>query len=381
MINWNWEKLQGKRQGHGPAGPNFTQISEQLNKLKNIKLPGGGKIIIPVVLALWLATGIYVVNPDEMGVVQRFGAYHRMTGPGPHFHLPFPFETVQTPRVTHVRRAEIGYRSVPTLAGMPPQSRPVPEESEMLTGDDSIVHVQFIVQYMLKDPVKYLFNLTTPDVSVKNAAEAAMREIIGYKQLDAILTYGKPAIQDETHALLQTIMNRYESGIRILAVQLQDVQPPEPVIDAFRDVVRAMEDAVRITTQAEAYRNDIIPRARGEAAVIVNQAEAHKEAVVSRAKGQSHRFLSILAEYKQAPEVTRQRLYLEAMEAILRSPGVTKTIISDEALRRVLPYLPLERIPPRPPQLSDVPQAAQTAQAAQPLAAPGQTIAREGRIP
>ncbi len=348
-MNWDWEKLQDKRQRHGPQGPDLAQINEQLNKLKNIKLPGGGKIVFLVVVLLWLATGIYIVNPDEVGVVQRFGSFNRITDPGPHYHLPYPFEKVQTPKVTQVRRFEIGYRTVsaPTVAGVEPQYRIVPEESHMLTGDENIVDVQFIVQYQLKDPVRYLFNIQMPDASVKSAAETAMREVIGYNKLDAALTDGKPAIQDETRALMQMIMDRYQSGIQILAVQLQDVQPPEPVIDSFRDVVRAREDAVRITNQAEAYRNDIVPRARGEAAIIINQAEAHKEAIVRKAEGEAQRFLSILAEYKQAPEVTKKRLYLETMEEVLSLPGLSKTIISDQAINQVLPYLPLERITPQ----------------------------------
>ncbi|WP_092116045.1 FtsH protease activity modulator HflK [Desulfonatronum thiosulfatophilum] len=350
-MNWDWDKLQDKRKRNGPpnGGPDLAQINEQLNKLKNIKLPGGGKVIFLVVLLLWLASGIYIVNPDELGVVQRFGAFHRITEPGPHFRIPYPFESVKTPKVTQVRRFEIGYRTIgqPTAAGGEPQYRIVPEESHMLTGDENIVDVQFIVQYQLKDPVKYLFNIQMPDASVKSAAETAMREVIGYNMLDAALTDGKPAIQDETRALMQMIMDRYESGIQILAVQLQDVQPPEPVIDSFRDVVRAREDAVRIQNQAEAYRNDIVPRARGEAAIILNQAEAHKEAIVRRAEGEAQRFLSILAEYNQAPDVTRTRMYIETMEEILSNPELTKTFLSDQALSQVLPYLPLDRIAPR----------------------------------
>lgn len=361
-MNWDWDKLQDKRKRAAPPGaPDLAQLQEQLNKLKNIKLPGGGKIVFLVVLLLWLASGIYIVNPDEVGVVQRFGAFNRITDPGPHFRIPYPFESVQTPKVTQVRRFEIGYRTIQqsTAAGVEPQYRMVPEESHMLTGDENIVDVQFIVQFQLNDPVKYLFNIQMPDASVKSAAEAAMREVIGYNKLDAALTDGKPAIQDETRALMQTIMDRYESGISILAVQLQDVQPPEPVIDSFRDVVRAREDAVRIQNQAEAYRNDIVPRARGEAAVIINQAEAHKEAVVRRAEGEAQRFLSMLAEYKQAPDVTRTRLYLETMEEVLSNPELMKTFISDNALNQILPFLPLSNITPRP---QEAPAASETLQ-------------------
>ncbi|TVQ96116.1 MAG: FtsH protease activity modulator HflK [Desulfovibrionales bacterium] len=349
-MNWDWDKLQDKRKRTGPPGaPDFAQLNEQLNKLKSIKLPGGGKIVFLVLLLLWLASGIYIVNPDELGVVQRFGAFHRITDPGPHFRIPFPFESVETPKVTQVRRFEIGFRTIErtAVAGSQPQFRVVPEESHMLTGDENIVDVQFIVQYQVSDPVKFLFNIQMPDASVKSGAEAAMREVIGYNMLDAALTDGRPAIQDETRDLLQTVMDRYESGIRILAVQLQDVRPPEPVIDSFRDVVRAREDAVRIQNQAEAYRNDIVPRARGEAAVIINQAEAHKDSVVRRAEGEAQRFLSMLAEYNQAPDVTRTRLYLETMEEVLSNPELMKTIISDNALSQVLPFLPLQNIAPQ----------------------------------
>lgn len=351
-MNWDWDKLDSKRQRQGPLGPDLTQINEQLNKLKSIRFPGGGKIIILILLLLWFATGIYIVNPDEIGVVQRFGAFNRMTDPGPHIHLPYPIETVQTPKVTQVRRFEIGYRTIQqsALPGSEPQYRLVPEESNMLTGDENIVDVQFIVQYQLKDPVKYLFNIQMPDDSVKSAAETAMREVIGYNKLDAALTDGKPAIQDETRALMQMIMDRYESGIQILAVQLQDVQPPEPVIDSFRDVVRAREDAVRIQNEAEAYRNDIVPRARGQAAIILNEAEAYKQTIVRKAEGEAQRFLAMFAEYKEAPEVTRKRLYVETMEEILSNPDLTKTFISDQALNQVLPYLPLDTIAPRTPR-------------------------------
>ncbi len=379
-MNWDWDKLQDKRKRHGPPGaPDLAQLNEQLNKLKNIKLPGGGKIVVLVLLLLWLASGIYIVNPDELGVVQRFGAYNRITDPGPHFRIPFPFESVQTPKVTQVRRFEIGYRTIQASSaiGAEPQYRIVPEESHMLTGDENIVDVQFIVQYQLNDPVKFLFNIQMPDASVKSAAEAAMREVIGYNMLDSALTDGKPAIQDETRALMQTIMDRYESGIQILAVQLQDVQPPEPVIDSFRDVVRAREDAVRIQNQAEAYRNDIVPRARGEAAVIINQAEAHKESVVRRAEGEAQRFLSMLAEYKQAPDVTRTRLYLETMEEVLSNPELMKTFISDSALSHVLPYLPLGAVTPGT-QRPDAPEAA-VQQARQPAPASTAPSVRGGR--
>jgi modulator of FtsH protease HflK len=347
-MNWDWEKLQQRkqRQGNGPTPPDFSGLGESLRKVGNLKLPGA-KLIALGLVVLWIVSGIYIVEPDEVGVVQRFGAYNRITSPGPHFHLPFPFESVHTPKVTQVRRLEVGFRTVSrTTLGTEPQYRLVPEESHMLTGDENIVNVQFIVQYQLNDPVKYLFNIQQPDASVKGAAETAMREVVGYNKLDAALTDGKPEIQDRTRELMQVIMDRYESGIQILAVQLQDVQPPDPVVDSFRDVVRSREDAVKIQNQADAYRNDIIPRARGEAAVILNQAEAYKETNVQRAQGESARFLAMLAEYNKAKDVTRRRLYLETMEEILKDPNLEKVIIADRALERAVPYLPLEKVSP-----------------------------------
>jgi modulator of FtsH protease HflK len=348
-MNWDWEKLQQRkqRQGNGPQAPDFSGLGENLKKFRNLKLPGG-KLIALALVVLWAASGIYIVEPDEVGVVQRFGEYNRITSPGPHFHIPFPVESAHTPKVTQVRRIEVGFRTVSKATmGSEPQYRLVPEESHMLTGDENIVNVQFIVQYQLKDPVQYLFNIQYPDESVKGAAETAMREVIGYNKLDAALTDGKPEIQDQTRALMQSIMDRYESGIQILAVQLQDVQPPDPVVDSFRDVVRSREDAVRFQNQADAYRNDIIPRARGEAAVILNQAEAYKETHIQRAQGESGRFLALLAEYNKAKDVTRKRMYLETMEEILKDPSLEKVIIADQALERMVPYLPLDRIGPR----------------------------------
>ncbi|MFP4317000.1 MAG: FtsH protease activity modulator HflK [Desulfovibrionales bacterium] len=351
-MNWDWDKLQEKRQRQGggnrnPSPPDFSEFSEKFKKFKDFKLPGG-KIIILVVLLIWFASGIYIVAPDEVGVVQRFGALNRITSPGPHFHMPFPVESVQTPKVTQVQRLEIGYRTMSKATyGSEPQYRVVPEEAHMLTGDENIVNVQFIVQYRISDPANYLFKIQQPERTIKGAAETAMREVIGYTKLDSALTDGKPAIQDATREMMQNIMDRYESGIQILAVQLQDVQPPTEVVDSFRDVVRSREDAVRFQNQAEAYRNDIIPKARGEAAVIVNRAEGYKETQIRRAQGESAKFLSVLAEYNKAKDVTEKRMYLETMEEILRDPNLEKTIIADQALNQMVPYLPLNRMTPR----------------------------------
>ena len=343
-MNWDWEKLQEQKRRQGPTPPDFGRLGDEFKRLADFKtrLPGGPKIVVLAVAVLWLASGIYIVEPDETGVVQRFGAYVYSTGPGPHYHLPYPIETVQTPKVSQVRRIEVGFRTVGTREGQGQQFRDVPEESLMLTGDENIVDVQFIVQYQINDPIKYLFRLDRPDETLKNAAEAAMREVIGNDKIDSALTDGKVEIQNNTMALLQRMMDKYESGIDVVAVQLQDVHPPRDVVDAFKDVASAREDRVRLVNEAEAYRNDILPKARGQAAAMENQALAYKDQSVRKARGEASRFSALAAEYAKAPDVTRERLYLENMETILKNPSLDKIILSDEALKQAVPYLPLE---------------------------------------
>jgi membrane protease subunit HflK len=343
-MNWDWEKLQEQKRRQGPPPPDFGRIGDEFKRLVDFKsrIPGGPKIVALAVAVLWLASGIYIVEPDETGVVQRFGAYAYSTGPGPHYHLPYPIETVQTPKVSQVRRIEVGFRTVGSREGQGQQFRDVPEESLMLTGDENIVDVQFIVQYQINDPINYLFRLDRPDETLKNAAEAAMREVIGNDKIDSALTDGKVEIQIASMALLQRMMDKYESGIDVVAVQLQDVHPPRDVIDAFKDVASAREDRVRLVNEAEAYRNDILPKARGQAAAMENQALAYKDQSVRKARGEASRFSALAAEYAKAPDVTRERLYLENMETILKNPALDKIILSDEALKQAVPYLPLE---------------------------------------
>lgn len=347
-MNWDWDKLSQNRQrqsgGGQGQGPNLDDFNKQFDKLKGFRF-SAWKLFIPLVVALWLLSGFYIVGADEQGVVRRFGAYDRTTGPGLNYHLPFPVESALTPKVTIIRRVEVGLRSIGRgNEFVPGQFREVPEESLMLTGDENIVDVQFIVQYLINDPVKYLFQVRGQAQTVKNAAEAAMREVIGYNKIDAVLTDDKLVIQNETRDLMQNILDRYEAGIRVVAVNLQDVHPPKEVIDAFKDVASAREDKARLINEAEAYRNDILPHARGEAAQIVNSAKAYKEQAVRRAEGEAKRFSSVLTEYEKAPEVTRKRLYLETMEKVMSNPKAEKIIISDDIAERVLPYLPLDRL-------------------------------------
>jgi membrane protease subunit HflK len=343
-MSWDWEKLQEQKQRNQPGRtPDLGNLEDKIKQLRQMKFPGM-KFVVAIIVVLWLASGIYIVEPDEVGVVQRFGAYSRTTQPGPHYHLPVPFESVQTPKVTQVRRIEIGFRSGGQRGYVTGQSRAFPEEALMLTGDENIVNVQFIVQYQIKNAQDYLFNISQPQKTVKDAAEAAMRKVIGHNKIDNALTTGKFAIQNETKELLQTILDHYTSGIKIVAVQLQDVHPPKQVSDAFKDVASAKEDKSRFINEAEAYRNDLIPKTRGEVAKILNEAEAYKQSVINKAEGDSSRFLAVLREYKKAKDITKKRIYLETMESILSQPHVQKVILSSKAMGKAVPYLPLDRL-------------------------------------
>lgn len=319
-------------------GLDFGNLSGMFKRMSGMR---GGWLLLAAV-GVWLLSGIYIVNPDEQGVILRFGKYNRTVEPGPHYALPYPIETRFTPKVTQVRRVEVGFRSM--MQGSTFQqgaNRAVPEEASMLTGDENIVNVQFSVQYRIKDPVEYLFNVSNPEAVVKSAAEAAMREVIGNSLIDSALTDGKLQIQTEATQLLQEILDRYKMGVQVLAVQLQNVHPPQEVSDAFKDVASAREDKSRIINEAEAYRNELLPKARGQAAAVENAAEAYKETRIRGAEGESARFLALLAEYEQARDVTKKRMYLEAMEEILSQPGMEKLVLPREAAGRALPLLPL----------------------------------------
>ncbi|NJB67877.1 membrane protease subunit HflK [Desulfobaculum xiamenense] len=321
--------------------PNIGEVNVDWDRFRNFRFPAW-KIVFGVAALLWLASGIYIVGPDEVGVVQRFGAFDRQTEPGPHYRWPFPVESVQTPKVTQIRRVEVGLRTVGRrAASSPSQFQDVPQESLMLTGDENIVDVQFIVQYLISDARAFLFNVKDQHETVKSVAEAAMREVIGRNRIDAVLTSDKLAVQNEARDQMQEVLDRYGSGVRVVAVQLQNVHPPKEVIDAFKDVASAREDKSRFINEADAYRNDLLPKARGQAAALLNQAEAYKQTQIKRAEGEAARFVSVLKEYEKAKDVTRKRMYLETMEKILSNPEMEKIIMSDEALRGAVPYLPL----------------------------------------
>jgi len=315
---------------------NFT---ENIPKFLFSKGIFGGFLII--ILILYLATGIFIVAPDEQGVVKRFGKFSRLESPGLNYHFPYPIETVITPAVTQVKRIEIGFRTVGS--GSSTRYQEVSNEALMLTGDENIVSADAIVQYKIKDPVSYLFNIILPEQTVKSAAEAALRQVVGERKIDEALTVGKYEIQEETMKLLQSLLDSYEAGILIVAVQLQDVNPPKEVQAAFKDVASAKEDKSRYINQAQGYKNDIIPKARGEAVKMTKEAEAYKIERIKKSEGEIARFNKILEEYKNGEYVTKARIYLETMEEIL--PNMNKVIVDLDSNQSLVNLLPLGDIP------------------------------------
>jgi modulator of FtsH protease HflK len=305
---------------------------------------GGGRsagigLIAIVVVALWLASGLYIVQPGERGVVLRFGARNDVTEPGLHWRLPYPIEKVEKVDVERVPIVEIGYRS-----GRSGAKTKVPKEALMLTEDENIIDIEFAVQYKVKDPTAYLFNVNDPEGTIAQATESAVREVVGKSTLDFALTEGREEVARDARVLLQQILDRYSTGIEIVAVETQKAQPPEEVKAAFDDAVKAREDQQRLKNEAEAYANDVIPRARGAAARMLQEAEGYKASTIARAEGDARRFGQVSKEYSKAPGVTRERLYLETMEQVLSN--TTKIFVDQKGSNNVL-YLPLDKMIPR----------------------------------
>jgi modulator of FtsH protease HflK len=291
-------------------------------------------------IAVWALSGFYRVDADEQGVVLRFGKYTNMTQPGLNYHLPFPIESVMTPKVSKVNRIDVGFRS--SNEGSRGAIGDIKEESAMLTGDENIVDINYSVFWVIKDASKYLFNIQDPIGTIKVVAETAMREVIARKKIQTILTQGRAEIEIEVQKIMQQILDSYNSGVDITQVQAQKSDPPAQVIDSFRDVQAAKADKERAQNEAEAYANDIIPRARGEAAKIVQEAEGYKKEVVAQAEGEASRFIAIYNEYAKAKTVTQERMYLETMEKVLS--GVNKIIIDKQSGSGVVPYLSLPEL-------------------------------------
>jgi modulator of FtsH protease HflK len=340
----------GNGSGKGPTPPDIDAIIKDIQNKINQFLPGGSKsgrkpfgLILIILLFVWLASGLYRVGPDEQGVVLRFGKFIKTTQPGLHYHIPLPIETVQTPKVTKVNRIDIGFRSERDSGfSQGGGVADVPQESLMLTGDENIVNIDFSVFWLIKDAGKFLFEIQDPEGTVKAAAETAMREVIAKSKIQPVLTEGRAKIEIETQEIIQSVLDEYNSGIQITQVQTQKADPPDQVIDAFRDVQAARADMERSKNEAEAYANDVIPRARGEAAKILQGAEAYKQRVVAASEGEASRFVSIYNEYAKAKKVTKDRMYLETMEKVLAD--IEKVIIDKNSGSGVVPYLPLPEL-------------------------------------
>lgn len=334
-----------------PPPPDLEEIirksQESLRQMMGDN-PGGARPFVLAALALaalWFASGIYRVDADEVGIVLRFGEFHRTTAPGLNYHLPYPVETVATPRVTSINREEVGFRSGGNFTQTDNRTI-VPEESLMLTGDKNLVSAQFEVQWRIKDAARFLFNTRSPEYLVKPVAETAMREVMGNTPLSLALSDKRQPIAEATKALMQSVLDDYKTGIEIYEVNLLSVDAPQPVVDAFIDVLAAQQEKETLQNQARKYRDGIIPVAEGQAEKMVKDAEAYKEAVVAKAKGEAARFTAVYKEYKEAKVVTKQRIYLETMEEIMS--GMNKMILREGGGRDVLPYLPLSGLKPVP---------------------------------
>ncbi len=315
---------------------------------------GGAVLLVVVAAIVWFLSGWYIVEEGRRGVVLQFGAYHDITMPGPHWYPRF-VQSVEIVDIENIRSIEMGMRT---------------EDALMLTQDENIIDIKYGVQYKISDPREYLFNVRDPDQTLQEAVESAVREVVGKRRMDPVITGGRTEVAAATQALAQEILDRYQTGLLITSVNMQDAQAPQPVQDAFADAVRAREDKERKKNEAEAYANDVLPKARGRAARMVAEATAYKEQVVAAAEGEAARFSQVLTEYKKAPEVTRKRLYLEAMESVLSRSS--KVLIDAEGNNNLL-YLPLDRLtggssqPLKLPRLDELPAAVEESTSRQPV--------------
>ena len=357
--------------GGGPNGiPDLDEVLARLQASARRFVPGGpggwrgsprlAALVLLVGAVIWLGSGFYRVEPDQQGVVLRFGAFQRTTLPGLNYHLPWPFEQALTPAVTRINRTEVGFRMTPDNAGagrigatrdlgrdapardIPGRSsaaREVPEEALMLTGDENIIDINFSVFWRIRDASTFLFNTRNPENTVKSVAESVMREVIGRTPIQPALTEARARIEQSVMTGAQSVLDQYGAGVEITQVQLQRVDPPSAVIESFRDVQRANTDAERARNEAESYRNDIVPRARGDAARLLAEADGARQATVAEASGQAQRFLSVYQAYAAAKDVTLKRLYIETMQDILSK---TPSVVVDDKLQGIVPFLPLD---------------------------------------
>jgi len=352
-MAWNDPQWGNKDNRNKPGGPPdldevWRRVNQRLNSLFGGKGGGGGEglspggfpgsgnlvgLLIGALVLVWVASGFYIVDTGQRGMVLRFGQYVETTDPGPRWHLPWPIESREIVNVDQVRTVEIGYRNN--------VKSKVLKESLMLTDDENIIDLQFAVQYILKDPVEFLFVNRSPEDSALQIAETAMREIVGKNKMDFVLYEGRAEIAARAKQLMQDIHDRHKTGISISQVTLQNIQPPEQVQAAFDDAVKAGQDRERLKNEAEAYSNDVVPRARGLASRLKEEAEGYKQSVIANAEGEASRFAQILSEYQKAPQVTRQRLYLDTMQTVMNN---TSKILVDQKGGNSLLYLPLDKL-------------------------------------
>ncbi len=345
-MAWN-DPQWGNRDNRKNSGPPdldemWRRFNQKLNGMfgksgGGDEVPSGGGNLIGLLVLLavlvWVASGFYIVDTGQRGVVLRFGKYVETTEPGPRWHLPWPIESREVVNIDQVRTVEIGYRNN--------VKSKVLKESLMLTDDENIIDLQFAVQYILKDPEEFLFVNRAPEDTVLQVAETAMREIVGKNKMDFVLYEGRADIAARAKALMQQILDRYKTGISVSQVTLQNIQPPEQVQAAFDDAVKAGQDRERLKNEAEAYSNDVVPRARGLASRLKEEADGYKQAVIANAEGEASRFSQILAEYQKAPQVTRQRMYLDTMQTVMNN---TSKVVVDQKGGNSLLYLPLDKL-------------------------------------
>ncbi|HEX7971432.1 MAG TPA: FtsH protease activity modulator HflK [Thiobacillus sp.] len=353
-MAWNDPQWGNKdnRKNSGPPDLDelWRRVNQRLNSLFGNKGSGGGGgegfppggmagggnlvgLLIGALVLVWIASGFYIIDTGQRGVVLRFGKYIETTEPGPRWHLPWPIESREIVNIDQVRTVEIGYRNT--------VKSKVLKESLMLTDDENIIDLQFAVQYILKDPEEFLFVNRAPEDTVLQVAETAMREIVGKNKMDFVLYEGRADIAARAKALMQQILDRYKTGISISQVTLQNIQPPEQVQAAFDDAVKASQDRERLKNEAEAYSNDVVPRASGLASRLKEEAQGYKQAVIANAEGEASRFAQILTEYQKAPQVTRQRIYLDTMQTVMNN---TSKVVVDQKGGNSLLYLPLDKL-------------------------------------
>ncbi len=312
----------------------FQKIKSHIDKSAIVTSGKGGRLLAILIAIAWVSSGIYKVQPDEQGVVLRFGKWISSTEPGLHYHLPYPFETVLLPKVTKINQMQLGLQSSTDTSTDS-------HENEMLTGDENIVEANCVVFWRIKDAGQYLFNIKNPDLALKIAAGSALREVIGRTPIQAAMSDKRAEIADETKVLTQQLLDFEQSGILLTQVQLQRIDPPSAVIDAFNDVQRARADQERARNEAEAYHNDILPRARGEASHITQEAEAYKTQAVNQADGEAKSFLAVYQSYAQAKDVTAWRLYLQSIDAVLKKSSKVIIDSSGKGMSGVVPYMSL----------------------------------------